>query len=246
MLLGYRETARALHRTGATLYLTVRDVKKGEEVVADIKKSNAAESTSPIHLLRVELDSLESVRAGAKEFVSKSNKLNILINNAGECDQIGASNDVACAASHLAAFSPVCAGVMACPQSKTKDGFETQIGVNHFAHFLLFELLKSTLLASSSPAFASRVVNVASSGHRFSCVLLDDLNFASTPYNQWAAYGSSKCANVWMANGIERRYGAHGLHAHSLMPGGIATPLQRHCDAEDSAAHRALIECSLS
>ena len=50
---------------------------------------------------------------------------------------------------------------MACPEGHTKDGFETQIGVNHLAHFLLFKLLEPTLLSSSTPEFNSRVVSLA-------------------------------------------------------------------------------------
>ena len=53
---------------------------------------------------------------------------------------------------------------MACPEGRTKDGFETQFGVNHLAHFLLFQLLRKTLLTSASPTLSSRVVSVASLG----------------------------------------------------------------------------------
>ena len=53
---------------------------------------------------------------------------------------------------------------MACPESKTRDGFETQLGVNHFGHFLLFQLLKDSLLTSSSNEFPSRVVSLSSLG----------------------------------------------------------------------------------
>ena len=59
------------------------------------------------------------------------------------------------------------AGVMACPESSTKDGFETQFGVNHLAHFLLFQLLKDSLLSSSSAGFPSRVVCLSSLGKFF-------------------------------------------------------------------------------
>ena len=51
---------------------------------------------------------------------------------------------------------------MACPEGKTKDGFETQFGTNHVGHFLLFQLLKPTLLASSTPDYNSRVVRATS------------------------------------------------------------------------------------
>ena len=147
-------------------------------------------------------DSLASVRAGAESFLKQSKTLNILINNAG---------------------------VMATPEGKTKDGFETQFGTNHVAHFLLFQLVKDTLLASSTSDFPSRVVSVSSFGHRSGEPRLNDYNFTEAgSYNPWAGYGQAKTANIWFANEIERRYGSKGLHATSLHPGGIATGLQVH------------------
>jgi NAD(P)-dependent dehydrogenase (short-subunit alcohol dehydrogenase family) len=64
---------------------------------------------------------------------------------------------------------------MACPEGRTADGFELQFGTNHLAHFLLFQLLKPTILSSSTPSLNSRVVIVSSSTHRFSTVHLDNL-----------------------------------------------------------------------
>lgn len=75
------ETARALHATGATLFMHVRDLKKGEAVVKDILATSPGKGK--IELLRFDLDSLDSVRAGAAEFLKKSDKLNVLVNNAG-------------------------------------------------------------------------------------------------------------------------------------------------------------------
>lgn len=195
------ETARALFHTGATLYLTARDLEKAKSTLGDIMGSPR------VHLLHLDLNSLKSVRACAEEFLTRFNTLNILIANAG---------------------------VMACPEGRTADGLETQFGTNHVAHFLLFDLLKPRLLSSSTPAFNSRVVIVASSAHRVSSVHFDNLTLEGE-YEPWKAYGQSKTANIWTANEIERRYGAHGLHAFSLHPGAIQTDLLRHVSNEQKA-----------
>jgi NAD(P)-dependent dehydrogenase (short-subunit alcohol dehydrogenase family) len=147
-----------------------------------------------VDLLLLDLNTLASVRSFATEFLDKSGgKLNILINNAG---------------------------VMMTPEGRTKDGFETQFGTNHLAHFLLFQLLRPALLASSTPEFQSRVVNLSSMGHRYSEIHFDNLNL-DREYEGSKAYGQSKTANIYMANEIERLYGSKGLHALSVMPGGI-------------------------
>lgn len=115
------------------------------------------------------------------------------------------------------------------PKGKTVSGFETQMGSNHFGHFLLFQLLKPVLLASSTPANTSRVVTLSSYGHTISPVRFDDMNFTKSEYNGWMAYGQSKTANIYMANSIDRLYGSQGLHAVSVHPGVIIdTELLRH------------------
>ena len=201
------ETARALHRTGAKLFLTVRDKGKGEAVIRDIAKTYKGKHA--IGLLFMDLSSLSSVRLAAADFLSRSEKLNILIENAG---------------------------VMFPAEFKTVDGFETHMGTNHFGHFLFFQLLKPTLLASSTPSFRSRVVTVSSSGHRISPIRFHDMDFAKEGYQKWLAYGQSKTANIYLANSIERRYGAQGLHAHAVHPGAIfTTELTRKTTEEDVA-----------
>ena len=122
------------------------------------------------------------------------------------------------------------------PESRTKDGFELQFGTNHLSHFLLFYLLKDMLLASSTPRFNSRVVSVASAGHRYSPLRLDNVNFDGE-YNGWLAYGSSKTANIYMTTQIERLYGSQGLHGYSVHPGSFESPnLQKHSQKEMQAA----------
>lgn len=121
------------------------------------------------------------------------------------------------------------------PESRTKDGFELQFGTNHLSHFLLFYLLKDMLLASSAPQFHSRVVNLASAGHRYGPVRLDNINFDGI-YNGWLAYGSSKTANIYMTTQIERLYGSQGLHGNSVHPGAFESPnLQKHSEKEMKA-----------
>jgi NAD(P)-dependent dehydrogenase (short-subunit alcohol dehydrogenase family) len=127
---------------------------------------------------------------------------------------------------------------MASPQGKTEDGFESQFGTNHLAHFLLTKLLLPTLQASATPEFASRIVNVSSAGHKYAIggltpEVLADLDFSKTPYDPWTAYGRSKLANIWHANHIDHLYGSdpkHPVHAFSLHPGGITTELWRHLE----------------
>jgi NAD(P)-dependent dehydrogenase (short-subunit alcohol dehydrogenase family) len=117
---------------------------------------------------------------------------------------------------------------MATPEgSKTTDGFEQQFGVNHLAHFTLTALLLPTLLRSSTPSFNSRVVAVTSSGHRYSAIHWEDVNLTHK-YNPWIGYGQSKTATIWMANYIDRVYGPRGVHAVSVHPGGIFTPLMQN------------------
>lgn len=152
----------------------------------------------------LDLNSLTSVRSFAKSFLSKTNnQLNILINNAG---------------------------IMAIPEEKTEDGFEKQFGTNHLAHFLLFQLLKPALLSSSTPGSHSRVVSVSSLGHRYNKIDLDNVMLTNGAYEPNRAYAHSKTGNIYLANEIERRFGAKGLHANSLHPGGIWTGLQAHLD----------------
>jgi NAD(P)-dependent dehydrogenase (short-subunit alcohol dehydrogenase family) len=114
------------------------------------------------------------------------------------------------------------AGVMATPLSHTVDGFETQFGTNYLGHFVLINRI-APLLGSGS-----RVVNLASSGHRFSDVNLDDPNFTSTPYEPFVAYGRSKTANILFSVAFDRRHRKRGVRATAVHPGAIDTELARH------------------
>jgi NAD(P)-dependent dehydrogenase (short-subunit alcohol dehydrogenase family) len=114
------------------------------------------------------------------------------------------------------------AGVMRTPFGHTADGFETQFGTNHLGHFALVNRIASLI------APGGRLVNVASSGHRYSDVDLDDPNFEHTPYDPMIAYGRSKTANILFAVEFDRRHKTRGVRATALHPGGILTELGRH------------------
>ena len=116
------------------------------------------------------------------------------------------------------------AGVMATPFGHTEDGFETQFGTNHLGHFVLVNRIAPLLRTGG------RLINLASAGHRFANVDLDDPNFERTPYDPWVAYGRSKTANILFAVAFDLRHGDRGIRAAAVHPGGIRTELGRHMD----------------
>ncbi|KAF4636773.1 hypothetical protein G7Y89_g1309 [Cudoniella acicularis] len=186
--------------------------------VRSLKKGQAACASflepGRVELLELDTSSLSSVRAAAAQFLEKSTKLNVLICNAG---------------------------IMMVPtREESVDGFETQLATNYLGHFLLFWLLKDALLKSSTPEFNSRLVNVSSSGHHASEIQFDDFNLKEEDaYQPDKAYGQSKLAQIYMANFVDRNFGPKGLHALSLMPGGIASGLQMHIPKEVLEGHAA-------
>jgi len=188
-----KETAKILAKANATVYMACRDLAKCQLALEEIQQQVGKEK-----LIAAELDlgSLESIRNFAQDFNSKNIPLNILINNAG---------------------------VMACPKGHTKDGFDLQMGINHFGHFLLTNLL----LPSLKRGAPSRVVNVSSRAHNRGNLIFDDLN-SEKSYSKWVAYGNSKLANILFAKEYNRIFSGEGITAYSLHPGVIPTELSRH------------------
>src|SRR5665213_425922 len=191
------ETARVLAAHGATVVGAVRDLDKGRKATEIVHK-DAAHGGS-LELVELDLASLKSVRACADALVKSGKPFDVVICNAG---------------------------VMACPQGKTADGFETQFGTNHLGHFVLVNHIASLMKKGS------RLVNLSSAGHRFSDVDLVDPNFEHTPYTEFGAYGRSKTANILFAVEFDRRHKAEGIRATAVHPGGIMTELGRHMTQE--------------
>jgi NAD(P)-dependent dehydrogenase (short-subunit alcohol dehydrogenase family) len=132
------------------------------------------------------------------------------------------------------------AGVMRTPFGHTAEGFETQFGTNHLGHFVLVNRIAALI------APGGRLVNVASSGHRYSDVDLDDPNFERMPYDPMMAYGRSKTANILFAVEFDRRHKARGVRATALHPGGIKTELGRHMAADELDSVVAQINAQLA
>jgi NAD(P)-dependent dehydrogenase (short-subunit alcohol dehydrogenase family) len=116
------------------------------------------------------------------------------------------------------------AGVMATPFAQTLDGFETQFGTNHLGHFVLVNRIAPLIRKGG------RLINLSSSGHRFSNVHLEDPNFERTPYDPFIAYGRSKTANILFAVAFDERHRKRGVRAAAVHPGGIRTELGRFVD----------------
>lgn len=193
------ETARALASAGARVLLGVRDLAKGEAAAQSIR---AAHADAQVAVSQLELASPASVRAFAARFLASEPALHILVNNAG---------------------------VMACPLSRTPEGWELQFATNHLGHFLLTLLLLPALRAGAP----SRVVNLSSGGHRIAGVDLADPHFERRAYDKWQAYGQSKSANVLFSVEFERRFAHEGIHANAVHPGAIVTELGRHMSRDD-------------
>jgi NAD(P)-dependent dehydrogenase (short-subunit alcohol dehydrogenase family) len=118
------------------------------------------------------------------------------------------------------------AGVMRIAElSRNEDGREMQFATNHLGHFGLTVRLHHALAKAADGA---RVVNVSSSGHLFSPVVFDDIDYRFRPYDALGAYGQSKTAQILFAVGISQRWEHEGIYANAVNPGAIATGLQRH------------------
>jgi NAD(P)-dependent dehydrogenase (short-subunit alcohol dehydrogenase family) len=111
------------------------------------------------------------------------------------------------------------AGVLAVPYALTVDGFETHLATNHLGHFALANLVL--------PQLRDRVVVVTSDAHRAADLDLDDLNWARRDYRPFAAYASSKLANLLFMAELQRRLTAAGstLRATAAHPGSTATAI---------------------
>jgi NAD(P)-dependent dehydrogenase (short-subunit alcohol dehydrogenase family) len=181
----------------ARIYLASRTESKGQEAIESIRDS-LGHSNTVLEYLPLDLTSFRSIRAAAKSVQSSTDRLDILICNAG---------------------------VMALPPGKTEQGHEIQLGINHIGHHLLTKLLLPILEKTAAlPGSDVRVVTVSSVANDRAppvetMVDIEKLSATGT----WTRYGASKAANILFAAELARRHPS--LTSVSVHPGVIKSDL---------------------
>jgi NAD(P)-dependent dehydrogenase (short-subunit alcohol dehydrogenase family) len=120
------------------------------------------------------------------------------------------------------------AGVITPALTRTAEGWELQFAANYLGHFALSLGLRDALAAGVRERGEARIVSVSSTAHMRSPVVFDDIHFERRDYDPQAAYAQSKTATSLFAVEATRRWGADGIVANAVNPGGVATGLQRH------------------
>ena len=197
------ESAKALAGASAHVAMATRNQEKAQAAVDEIK---ATYPDASLEIVELDLASQALTKAAAESIVERHPTVDILINNAG---------------------------LMAMPEQRTDDGFEMQLGVNHFGHWTFTAGLLPSLLAAD----AARVVTVSSTAHHTGRpVDPDNVNMEGN-YSAWGAYGRAKLANYHFAVGLQKEFESRGLAAQSLVahPGLSHTNLQVHTNAQGGA-----------
>ena len=190
------DTSRILAKKNAIVIMAARDVRKAEKVKKEIVGKN---KTAKIDVKELNLADLKSIQNFSELIKKKYSAIDCLINNAG---------------------------IMACPYSKTKDGFEIQMGTNHLGHYALTGLLLPLLQSKSN----AKVINISSIAHRSGRINFDDLAWEKRKYRTWSAYSDSKLANLYFTYELSRKLLATNstLNVLAAHPGYSDTDLQRY------------------
>lgn len=184
-----KELAQILYSLNAKVYVAARSEQNANAAIASMK-ATFPNSKGELVFLRLDLNDLATIRASANDFLGKEKRLDVLWNNAG---------------------------VMAPPQgSKTKQGYELQLGTNNLAPFLFTKLLTPILAstAKTSPSGSVRVVWVSSSMAELASPQ-GGVDFANLDYkidkSASHKYGVSKAGNILHAKEYAKRYAVDGI-----------------------------------
>jgi NAD(P)-dependent dehydrogenase (short-subunit alcohol dehydrogenase family) len=120
------------------------------------------------------------------------------------------------------------AGLVTGGLERTKEGWELQFATNHLGHFALAWALHDALAQGAQDRGTARIVSLSSTAHMRAPVDFDDIHFERRAYDPQIAYAQSKTANSLFAVEATRRWGAEGIMANAVNPGGVKTGLQRN------------------
>jgi len=214
-----REVALQLLRSGHRVIAAARDMKKAEAVASELMVNSGNEN---LVFLRGDMADFRSVKAFAESIIMEYPAVDILINNAGTWEM---------------AFS------------RTVDGIETNLQVNHLSPMLLtLELLP--LLEKSGNG---RIVNTSSMAHRRNIYDFDDIEWVRKPYDGIATYSQSKLFNLLFSLNLEKLLANRKTTINTVHPGYVRTELfskmgERNWDGVPDAAHgsRSTLHAALS
>ena len=190
------QAARILLKKNAKVVMLNRSAEKSEAAIADLKQELGAKAE--VSFIRMDLSVLDSVREAAEEVLKTVPRIEALINNAA---------------------------IAQVPTRKlTVNGFESQLGTNHYGHFLLNGLLFDRIAESKG-----RIVVVASLGYNMGLktIKFDDMNW-DEGYAANTAYSQSKLAQMMFAYELQDRLAAAGrkdVEVYVCHPGSSATSL---------------------
>ncbi len=189
------EATRILLSKGAKVVMLNRNPKKSDNVITQLKQELG--SDTDVSAIRMDLSDLASVRAAAAEVLETVSQIDALICNAA------------------IAQVPT--------QKMTVDGFESQLGTNHYGHFVLCGMLFDRIDESHG-----RIVVVASLGYKLGLrtIQFDDMNWDKN-YSANSVYSQSKLAQMMFAYELQDRVKAANRNVESYVchPGSSATSL---------------------
>ncbi len=194
-----KETAVALARAGWQVLITARDPGRGADALEEIRSRG---SSTRVDVVPLDLADLASVRAFPDLLAARTDRLDVLVNNAG---------------------------VVLQDRRVTVDGFEQTFGVNHLGHFLLTDLLLHRLRANPN---GSRVVVLSSHAHKMARRGLDfdDLQTEHHRYRGFAVYSRTKLANILFTRELARRLDGSDITVNAVHPGYVDSRFGRDGD----------------
>ncbi len=190
------EATKILLSKGAKVVMLNRNPKKSDNVISVLKKELG--NNIDVSYVRIDLGDLTSVRNAAEEIIHKVSRIDALMCN-GAIAQV--------------------------PKQKfTVDGFESQLGVNHYGHFLLQSLLFEVIEKSKG-----RIVTVGSMGYNMGLktIKFDDMNW-DKDYTGNDAYSQSKLAQIMSVYELQDRLkkaGKNSVKVYACHPGSSRTSL---------------------